>query len=211
MSLKLVSAPAAEPLSLNDAKAHLRVDGTDEDSYISALIQFAREFIEGETGRALITQTWAYFLDLWPETFGIGWWDGVRLGPIASGAHRIVVLPKPPLQSVTHIKTYDSDDQPTTFSSTLYIVDVGSMPARISLRKGATWPVVGRAINGIEIEFVAGYGNGASDVVGPLRQAMQLLVAHWFENRELTGDQARPPSQPLGIEPLLAPFHRVGL
>ncbi len=210
MSLKLVSPPAAEPLSLSDAKAHLRVDSMDEDTYISTLIQFAREYIEHETGQALITQTWARFLDAWPGTKNIDWWDGVRQGAIGVGAERRLALPKPPLQSVTHIKTYDSQDQATTFSSTLYIVDTNSVPGRISLRQGAVWPSIGRAINGIEIEFVAGYGNGASDVLGPLRQAMQLLVAHWFENREPASDAAHM-SRPLGLETLLSAFRRISL
>ena len=101
----LVTAPGTEPLTTAEAKAHLRVTGSDDDTPIDDIVAAAREFIEGETNRALITQTWDLFLDEFPGTDEI-------------------VLPWPPLGSVTTVKyTPDADSSTTTYASSKYIVD----------------------------------------------------------------------------------------
>jgi uncharacterized phiE125 gp8 family phage protein len=194
MALRLVTAPAAEPLDLEfDAKPHLRVDFDDDDAYIGGLITAVREHIEKtEISSALITQTWELVLDNWP---------GVELR-----------LPKPPLQSVTSIQYYDIDDNPAvTVDSSTYLVDADSWPGRICLRDGQSWPSVTlREIGGVVIRFVAGYGD-ADDVPAPIRQAMQLILSDWYENRENTlimpGVGVLPPL-PFAARQLLGSYRR---
>lgn len=184
--LTLVTAPATEPISTATAKTHLRVDVADDDTLIDGLIEAARRTCEDYTGRALITQTWQLFLDDWPGATIDDWWDGTRQGPSnwLTDVVKAVALPKPPLQSVTHIKTYDDNDVATTFSSGDYFVDTATEPGRIALRTSAAWPVPTRTANGIEIQFDAGYGNAGSNVPQDLLRGMLLLIGHLYENRE---------------------------
>ncbi|MCK9569858.1 head-tail connector protein [Candidatus Pacearchaeota archaeon] len=160
--IKLKTAPAEEPLEMEEAKSHLRVDGTDEDAYITTLIIAAREYCEGFQNRAYITQTWELWLDEWPVLF---------------------TVPLPPLQSAT-IKYYNTSDVEATVTSTDYFVDTKSEPGRIVLNYGKSWPSTTlRPANGICVTFVAGYGYSES-VPQKVKQAMLLLIGFWYENRE---------------------------
>jgi len=211
MSLRLITAPATEPLTLAETKTYLRVDVADEDAYISGLIATARMWVEKRIGRALITQTWEYVLDAWPGSVANGWWDGAVQKPVTGSSRRAVELPLPPLQSVTFVQTYDDADQITVFEASNYLVDATRIPGRLVLRTGQVWPSVTRAANGIEIRFIAGYGGTAADVPGTFRQALLILVAHWFENRVQINGRALPRTAPAAVEALLAPFRRVSL
>lgn len=191
MALVLTEAPAAEPISVSEAKAFLRVDGDDENALIGSLITTARSLIERTLGLALITQSWSYFLDAWPGSL-------------------CVVLPIAPVQSVTAIKLYDSSGTPTALGTASYSADVLSQPARIALQAAAP-PVVMRPLNAIEIDFTAGYGDGADAVPSPLRQALLLLVAHWYERREPVTIDGTPLEVPYTVAGLLAPYRRVRL
>lgn len=166
MALVLVTPPAAEPVSLPEAKAHLRVDITDDDALISALITAAREYCEGFQNRAYITQTWQLWLDSWPEGSEIR-------------------IPRPPLQAVNSVKYYGADNTEYVLPPADYIVDNKSEPGRIVLACGKSWPgVTLRPANAICVEFVAGYGAPA-DVPQRVKQAILLLVGHWYETREI--------------------------
>jgi uncharacterized phiE125 gp8 family phage protein len=164
MAFNWVAGPAEEPVSLDEAKTHLRVDGTDEDSLIQMLIATARRDVETLTLHKLITQTWDWYMDDWPST------------PI--------VMPFPPLQSVTGIYYTLEGAAEATWSSSNYIVDAYSIPGRIALQSTASWPS-GELIeiNGVRIRFVCGFGT-AEDVDERARQAMLLLIGHYYEHRE---------------------------
>jgi phage conserved hypothetical protein, phiE125 gp8 family len=167
MVIKLSAPPAIEPITLTEAKAHLRVDFSDDDDLISGLIKTAREYAEGYQNRALCTQTWELWLDSWPS-------------------ESYIKIPLPPLQSITSIKYYDSTNTEATMADTDYQVDVKSEPGRVALAYSESWPAATlRPINGICITFNAGYGN-AGDVPQRMKQAMLLLVGHWYEHREAT-------------------------
>jgi len=180
------AAATEEPLSLADVKLHLRVDDDTEDELINSLITTAREYCEGFQRRAYLTQTQELWLDSFPSA-------------------GYIKLSLPPLQSVTHIKYYGTDDTEYTFTPDDYFVDIKNEPGRVSLGYGKTWPSTTlRPANGVNIEYVAGYGDAASDVPEKVRQAMLLLISHWYENREavaLTG--AIPKEIPLSVEALL--------
>jgi len=174
MALKLITPPATEPVSLAEVKTHLRVDITDDDDLITALVVAAREYCEAFQNRAYITQTWELTLDEFPET------------PL--------VIPKPPLQSVSSVKYIDYEGTETVFDAANYIVDTSSEPGRLTLAYGVTWPTVTlQRLNGVKITFTAGYGDSASDVPQTVKQAILLLVGHWYENREasLVGSVSR--------------------
>ncbi len=166
MPLVLQTAPTTEPVTTAEAKTHLRVTTSDDDTYIGTLITVARRHVETITGRALINQTWDYFLDNFPP--------GDK-----------IVIPLPRLSSVTTVKYTDKDNVQTVFSSGSYIVDTNNEPGQIVLAYGESWPTfTPRPINAVEIRFVAGYGSGAANVPEGIKQAMLLLIAHWYENRE---------------------------
>ena len=166
MALTLVTAPLIEPVTLAEAKDHLRVSIADDDDYITGLIAAARRFVENDLGRALITQTWDLFLSEFPTV------DEIE-------------IPHPPLQSVTSLKYKNSAGTETTWAASNYIVDTNSEPGRIVLTYSNSWPTdTLYPANPITIRFVAGYGDDRSDVdSGPLH-ATKLLISAWYENRE---------------------------
>lgn len=186
MSIKIQTAPAAEPIELEEAKLHLRVDIDDDDVLIEAALIAIREACEGYKNHRFITQTWDIFMDAFP------------------GSDEII-LPDSlfPLVSVTHIKYTDEDNNQSTFDSGNYATDVYSNPARIKLTKDANWPSDPLyVINGVEIQVIVGYGD-PDDVPKKIKQAMLLWLGHYYENREqvTVGEIAR--EIPLGVETLL--------
>lgn len=169
--LSLVTAPTAEPLSLSEAKRHLRVAeaiGAD-DEYIDALIVAARLYVEEYTSRQLCTATWDLVLDEFP----------------CEGD--VILIPKAPLVSVTSI-TYlaATTGTLTTWTGSYYRVQNTTAPGRIGLAYGQTWPLTYGVIGQVTVRFVAGYG-AASAVPKTLKQAMLLLIGHWYTNREEVG------------------------
>jgi uncharacterized phiE125 gp8 family phage protein len=191
MTLVMTAAPAAEPVSLSEAKEHLRVDANDEDALIASLIAAARLLVERTLGLALITQGWSYFLDAWPE-------------------RGCIALPSLPVQAVSAVTVHAEDGGSAVVDADGYAVDVLSSPARIVLT-AALPSVAARAFNACEIAFTAGYGDAASDVPQPIRQALLLLVAHWFERREPIELGAGPQEVPAIVSGLLQPYRRVRL
>lgn len=217
MALMLVTSPAREPMTLAEAKDHLRVDGADDDALISELISAARRQAEESTRRALITQTWRLFLDRWLMKSSIArdWREGVTEGADIRADPGSVEIPRPPLQQVASVKTYDESDAATTWAASNYFVDTASQPGRLVRRTGASWPTPGRAANGIEIEFAAGYGDNPGDVPEALRQGMLLLVGHLYEHREAVLEVEHGRSAlttlPLGVQVLWGPYRVVTL
>lgn len=184
----LVTAPIEEPLTLAEAKAQLRVDTAADDSYITALIKAARERFEELTSRALVTQTWDLFLDIFP---GGGYYT--RSG--------IVPLPLPPLQSVSSVKYTDLDGVLQTLASTEYLVDANGDPARLVPAYQKSWPTTRAQLAAVQIRFVAGYG-GSVAVPESAKLAMKLAIGHWYENREQVVD-GRIAELPEGFEALI--------
>lgn len=183
--LNLVTAPTQEPVSLADAKAHLRVDHCDEDALIATQIASARQMVENYTGRRLISQTWELFLDAIPFQRDSQWWDGTRQGHISSvlGAPRFIDLKLAPVSAITSFQSYDVGNAVDTFSSSNYFLDSSSAPSRLVLNDSATWPVNLRAVNAIRILFVAGYGTTGRAVPPQLIQAVKCVLATLYVNR----------------------------
>jgi uncharacterized phiE125 gp8 family phage protein len=188
MASIILAPPAAEPLSLAEAKAFLRVETADDDALVAALIAAARVHVERQTGLALMTQSWRMVLDCWP----------------ANG--RIAVSPAP-LQALSAARVFDFDGEERAVDLQAFVLDTST-----STLAFVPWslPMPTRIAAGIEIDLAAGFGGVASDVPEPLRHAIRLLVAHWHENRAtIAGTQAAPP--PSNVGALIAPYRTVEL
>lgn len=200
MQTKLITAPATPILTTAAAKTFLRVDHSDEDSLIDAMISTATSMIEEFTNLKLITQTWDFYWNHFPMESSNQWWDGTREGSISHfyGPATCLKMPFGPLQSVTYFKTYDNADTDYTFDSASYQVDTISKTGRVALRDGYVWPAtVLRPLNGIQVRAVVGYGNAASDVPSQLVAAVRETVAFLYENR---GDEnPKIPSTAVGL------------
>jgi uncharacterized phiE125 gp8 family phage protein len=183
----LIGAPAVEPVSLAEAKSWLREDGGDEDQLIQALIVSARITLEAYTRRFFVTQSWRLILDAWPATVG---------------AMSTLAVPFAPFQSVTAIRVYDVNDVAQIVGAPSYRAPPASAGGRIAFTSAPPSP--GRNADGIEVDFVAGYGSSASATPEPLRRAILTLVAHWREHR---GDDAED-ALPKAVAQLAAPFRR---
>lgn len=193
MTLKLITAPATEPVTASEAKSHLRVDTTADDTLIGTLITAARQHVENHLRRALITQTWELVMDAFP-------------------AGDVIRLPRPPLVSVTSIKYTDVAGSESTFSSAAYVVDTDSTKGRVVLKSGESWPSdTLAAANGVRVRYVAGYGSAAA-VPNPIRQAILLLIGTLYENREsvLVAQGVTVAQLPFGVEALLMPYRIFG-
>jgi uncharacterized phiE125 gp8 family phage protein len=160
---KVVTPIATEPVTLAEFKIHLKLGAeTVEDSLLEGLIRSAREWCEAYTRRALATQTLELLMDHFPP-------------------HGIV-LPKPPLQSVTSIKYKDYAGIETTLASSAYITDSDSDVARIVPAYGTYWPAfVAYPINPIRIRFVSGY----TDLPRSIKEAIILKASLGYLNRDL--------------------------
>jgi len=191
MRATIVTPPALEPVTIGEAKAHLRLDSAvgPEDDLVSRLISAAREHVEAVTRRALITQTWDVFSEDWP-------------------CGEVLEIPKAPLQSVTSVTYTDYLGAVATFAATEYGVDTAGAPGRVVLGYGKYWPttVTLREYSPIAVRFVAGYGATTASVPQPIRHAVLLLVSHWFENREPNVIGASVAPLPLAVDALLAPY-----
>ncbi len=206
-SLELTVPPASEPLTLAEAKLHARIDGDADDTLVSCLIAAARQWAEGYTGRAFLTQTWRMWRDAWPAARS----EGVAF----------VTLARPPLISVASVQLFDEADAATVWPASSYFVDTAREPGRLALRSGAGWPSVSRAANGIMIEYAAGYGSDPELVPGPIKTAILQLVAHWYEHRGEAGGMAgearglagafNAVNVPMVIQALLDPYRVRGL
>lgn len=189
MSSILLTAPAAEPLTLAEARAFLRVETADDDDVIAALVAGARLHIEAQTRRALITQSWRVVLDEWPAS------------------ERIEVRPAP-LQAVTAARVLDADGNAQALDVQSFVpVLNGSALAFVP------WavPAPGRIAAGIELDVRVGHGDAANNVPEPLRQALRLLVAHWYENRGLTAAGHEVAVLPASVSSLIAPYRVLSL
>lgn len=189
MSSILLTPPAIEPVSLAEAKAFLRVEHDDDDGVITPLIAAARLFVEAQTRRALITQEWRLVLDCWPP----------------SG--RIEVRPAP-LRSLIAVRVYDFDGNADLIDLDAFVQDTAGSAL---IFPSWTLSQPGRRAAGIELDMTCGDGDAALDVPEPLRQAIRLLVAHWYENRSLTTTGADYSALPITVPALIAPYRMVRL
>ncbi len=180
------TGPEAEPVTLAETKAHLRLQQHSEDELVTGLIRAAREEVEAATGLALMNQTWRKVLDALPSD-------------------RMVRLTPSPVREVLSVTVFGEDGEGSLVDPAHYAVDIAARPARIVFHQ----PLAPRAaLNGIEIDYDAGHGEAGADVPDLLKRAMLVLVAHWYEFRGVAGASAHPMSYPPGYDRLIAPFRQ---
>lgn len=190
MNLKVYTEPTAEPVSLDEAKAHLRVDITADDTLIGAMLTAARQYVEMTARRALVTQT----LDLYLAAFPSG---------------DTITLPRPPLVSITSLTYVVEAGTTSTLATTVYGAETNTEPGFVYLKPSQTWPS-DSLYEGLPVcvRYVAGYGDPPS-VPEYYKQAIKLLIGHWYENREgyVIGQGFTPTTVPMAINSLIA-FNR---
>jgi hypothetical protein len=200
--------PAAEPVTLEDIKLHLRVSADVDDNAILQMLAAARQTAENYTSLSLISRNYSLFLDAWPSRHTKEWWDGTREGIVQMAQAREVWLPKPPLMSVTAVRVYDASGGVTIYPPSSYFVDFRGIPGSLILKDGVAAPQPGQIANGIEIQFTAGYGATAATVPAPIRQAIRQIVAHMYERR---GDDVSAALEKSGAVSLLQPYRFMSL
>jgi len=182
--LSVVAPPGAVALSLSDAKAHLRLSGTDDDAYVTALIEAATGYFEDQTALKLITQTLLLSLPDWP-------------------CDVVLRLPRMPVQSVSSVKYLDGSGTLQTLAGSAYVVSIEPPQAVVVPASGTVWPMVQTGQpQGVRVEFVAGFGASASNVPELVKHGLKFLVAHWYANREPAHGQAMTEA-PMAVQSIM--------
>lgn len=162
-----VVEPVATPVSVDEAKSHLRVEVADDDALIQAYLEAATQWCEEFMSRALMPQTWEVHLARWP-------------------GGRKLTLPRPPVVSVSWVKAFDEAGAETLMDPAGYVVDTVSEPGAVTLLSTASWPAPAaalRPVSGVMVRYVCGYADDEA-VPAAIRQAIKFLTGHYYENRE---------------------------
>jgi len=182
-TLERVSAPSIKPITLEECKEQLRIDGDADDVYLTRLIAAATSYADalGVLGKAIITQTWRQWIGNNPSAVSLA------LGPV---------------QSLSAVKYYDTDGvlQTATLSD-FELVGLPNSPVARP-KSGYVWPIAQSRPDAICVEYVCGYGDAVSDVPEAVRQGLLMLVAHWYENRE-TSVEKQYANLPFGFNELI--------
>jgi uncharacterized phiE125 gp8 family phage protein len=179
--LTVTVAETAYAVTSAEVKQQLRIDGSDDDNVIDRLVIASHNWAKRYTHRSITTQTLKLSIDsIYDADIPIR--EGMYIGIDQDITRRSIILPESPVASISSVKYYDDADTESTFASSKYYLDSASVPARLILRQGESYPTGLRVANAIEITYVAGYG-GASDVPADIKQACLTYVAYMFEHR----------------------------
>lgn len=189
MGLTLVTGPAQEPLTLEQAKLHARIDFDDDDKLIMELIKAARRWVETQTHRALITSTWDHTID----------WNW----PLSQSGMQSIRLPLNPVASITSIVYQDGSSPILTLAASQYTAVLGDFHSYIFPAYNVEWPTVQCVPEAITVRFVAGQAVGAID--DALLMVVMMLFTHLYEHRDVTTEKALT-EIPYGIEAMMSPF-----
>ena len=186
MAVKLKTPPAEEPVTLAEVKDYLQMTDADDDALLNSMIPAVRQKCEEYTRRALVTQTWTFWLDGFPRREKRNApSDGFFQLPVDhfDDVQSVIEIPRPPLQSVVLINSYDQANVAALFDAVNYFVDINKDPGRVALNQGKTWPTTNlRSISSVQIEFIAGYGL-ASAVPDAIKQGIYLWIKLIKANR----------------------------
>lgn len=209
-----VTPPAVEPVTLIQAKAHLRITWTEDDAYVTTLIAAARRYCEAAAKRTFVNTVYAMVDDAFPfsvnpinrqvrEFYGqfSSPQGAVFPGVMAMNAG-VIQFPRAPLVSVQSVNYIDASGNPQTWASSNYTLVTGS-PGRMQPVFGQIWPVTLPVIGSVSITFTAGYSADASLVRETDQQAVLLMLGHLWENREAVTLDGTPCPVPLTLDALL--------
>lgn len=196
-----VTQPEVEPVTLEEAKAHLRVDGSDEDALISALIVAGRQWAENEIGYVTVQRQLRLVLDEFP----------------ASGVD-VITLPRSRLISIDSVQYADRNGATQDWAAENYSADTASVEGRLLRAFGVEWPETRAQRQAVTITYTAGWpDDGASppdyaaNVPQPIKQAILLLVGHWYEHREAVNIGNIVTPLEYAVKALLSPYRRMYL
>lgn len=185
----LLTPPATEPWSVDDAKSYLRVEHDDDDVVIGSLIAAARGQVEALARCALLAQTWRVVRDAWPA-------DG-RVRPKVG-----------PLRQLVAARVYDAANVATSLDVESFVIDAA---ANVIAAPCWSLPAPGRATAGIELDVELGFGATAADVPDVLRHAVRTLVTHWYENRGMAAIGASVALLPGSVSAMIASYRTLSL
>jgi uncharacterized phiE125 gp8 family phage protein len=193
--VKAIGSVATEPISLETARLHLRLDtegsppSNPDDALVTALITVAREAVENFTELTVAVNDFQMKLDYFPTAeINLGTW---------------------PVNSIASVTYVDANGATQTISSADYALDTFSKPAQINLAYGKTWPMVRNQSNAVTVTFEAGYTGDTSPVANEmpkaLKQAMLLTITDLYENRGALGSKQNY-EIPVMAQYLMAPY-----
>lgn len=185
MSWSVTTPAADEPVTLDEAKLHLRADDTADDTLITALIQAAREHVESVCERALMPQTWTERQDSFPSVLAL------RGGLVSA---------------VTSVKYVDADGVQQTMDPSAYLADLATQPATVRPVYGTEWPTTRQQPGAVAVQYSVGYADAAS-VPAALKAAILLLVGDLYANREAIIDAKLVENR--AVSRLLLPYKRI--
>lgn len=189
--LRLKTAPTLTPVSLAEAKTHLRIDSsfTADDDYITTLINVATSAAENYTNLAIMEQSWYLDIDAFPDYFNL-----------LKGTLRVLTI-----NSITYS---DENNASQTLASSNYFADGSIKPARIYFAPDATIPSTYDKPNAVSVDFTLGF-TAASQVPAPIKQAVLLMVGTYYETRQTVSDRTYK-EIPQSAEFLLMPYRVQG-
>lgn len=188
MTMFLVTPPALEPVTVADARAYLRISTNSEDDILRRLIATARELVEAETGMALIDQTWRLRVDRWP-----------RSGRLA--------IFKYPVKSVVSVVAYRPDGTAISFAPEEFVLHHERRPQRVYMTQ---YPDAA-SFTGLEVDFIAGFGETSVGVPDAMKQAILTLTAHLYESRAGVDADATSRTIPPIVSQLVESWRRVSI
>lgn len=173
MTLKLIQAPAIEPVTLAEAKLAARVDGTEFDALIPSLITTARRFAEQVLNRSIIEQTWECVLDAFPDAeIELGW---------------------PKVQGIVSLSYVDTTGATVNLDPSLYVLDNDTLPGWVLPADGTDWPDTYGTVNAVRVRFLAGYGQETDTVPEEIKTYIKAHVALWLRQVEAASDKPMTP------------------
>lgn len=198
MTFKRITPPTTEPITLEEARLHLRVTPDDDsppthpdDVLIMSLVSAAREYCEEYVRRALAQQTVEVVLDDFPDNE--------------------IQLPFSPIASITSITYIDTDGNQQTLSSALYVLDNDQEPGWVLPLINTEWPETYGVVNAVRVRYEVGYTSAQDSpnsrpLPAAIRAAMLLLVGNWYENREAVVIGTTQNTLSFAVEALLLPY-----
>ncbi len=185
--------PAEPLLSLVEAKAHLRVDHSEEDTLITSLVAAAEAYLDGWTGvlgRALVTQTWRQDFEAFEDALRLPLW---------------------PVASVSSVTYKDEAGTAQTVSASNYQLLADGLGAYVAIKPGLSWPSPGDHLAPVSVTYVA--GQAVADVPAAIKHAALLMIGDLYRNRETAAIGAQASEIPMSatVNALLAPYRRVGV
>ncbi len=185
--LELVTGPATTLVSLAEAKTHLRIEHSNDDTYITTLIDVATDIVEEFTRRKLVTQTWNIYFDEFPPYIDL------QLGIV---------------RQVQQVGYFNQDDVFTILPTTDYDVDLIAKPGRIYQASGKSFPQTYEKANAVKVTFDVG---NAVEVPSAFKQAILIIVGRYYENRQDVVLGTIATQLPLMVEHLLTPYRLIEL